>query len=107
MKKFIGNLHVKNKEKFKDIYYNRMKSYLRRDIYEHILSHKENDYFSLDEFNKRVNDLELVKKMSLELIPELEKLGWKCKTSFGGTGLFIFSSDEPPSSCWEENEQFS
>jgi hypothetical protein len=104
MRKFIGNLHVKNKEKFKDIYYNRMKSYLRRDIYEHVLSHTENDYFSLDEFNKRINDLELVKKMSSELIPELERLGWKCKTSFGGTGLFIFSSDEPPSSCWEESE---
>ena len=33
---------------------------------------------------------------------ELVKLGWKCKTSFGGTGLFIYSTEEPPPSCWEE-----
>jgi len=86
------------------MFYERMKCYLRRDIYEHVLSYGENDYFSLDKFNEHVRDMESVKKMVEEIIPELEKLGWHCKTSYGGTALFIYSTDTPPPSCWEENE---
>lgn len=107
MREFPSKLKPENKDSFKKVYYDRMKCYLRRDLYEHILSHNENDYFSLDKFNERVDDLELVKKMISELVRELEDLGWKCKTSFGGTGLFIYSTENPPPSCWEESEELS
>jgi hypothetical protein len=102
MKEFPSVCNPKNKNNFQLLNHDRLKCYLRRDLYEHIISHEENDYFSLDEFNRRVNNMELTKKLVNELIPELEGHGWKCKTSFGGTGLFIYSSDKPPSICWEE-----
>lgn len=102
MKEFPSVCNPKNKNNFQVLNYARLKCYLRRDLYEHIISHEENDYFSLDDFNRRVNNMEVTKKLVNDLIPELEKQGWKCKTSFGGTGLFIYSSEKPPSSCWEE-----
>jgi hypothetical protein len=95
MKIFPKQLNVNNKEAFNILFYQRMKCYLRRDIYEHIISHEETDYFSLDNFNNRVNNIELVKKMTSEIILELEDIGWKCKTSYGGTALFIYSGDKP------------
>ena len=109
MREFPSKLKPENKEIFPQLFYNRIKCYLRRDLYEHIISHKENDYFSLDEFNlnHHVKNIDLVKQMIDELIPDLKKLGWKCKTSFGGTGLFIYSTEKPPPSCWEETEDLS
>ena len=101
MKNFPSNLNVSNKDNFKDIQLNRLLCYLRRDIYEHILSHTEEDYFFLDNFNQRVNNMEQVKELVRKIIPELEELGWKCKLSYGDTGLFIYSSEQPPKNCWE------
>lgn len=101
MKEFPSTLKPTNKDNFNQMFYNRMKCYLRRDLFEHIISHDENDYFSLDQFNNRVNNIDMVKKIVDELVPELVSMGWNCKTSFGGTGLFIYSTDEPPPSCWE------
>ena len=102
MKEFSSKLTPQNKAKFSELWYDRNKCYLRRDLYEHILSQGENNYFSLDQFNQKVQNLELVKKMATEIIPELVALGWKCKLSFGGTGLFIYSSEKPPPNCWDE-----
>lgn len=102
MKKFPDSLDVKNKNKFPTISYNRWKSYLRRELFEHIISHTEEEYFSLDRFNQRVDNMELVQRAIKELIPELEQLGWKCILSFGETGLFIYS-EEKPANCWEED----
>jgi hypothetical protein len=102
MREFSSKLNVQNKERFAEIYYDRLKCYLRRDIYEHVLHKDENDYFSLDDFNRKYNNIDLVKKAINEIIPELEALGWKCKSSFGGTALFIYSTETPPPSCWEE-----
>lgn len=109
MKTFPETLNVNNKEKFPKIFYDRMICYLRRDIHEYMISRKdENEYFSVDEFNQvRVKDLDSTKKMMGELIKELESLGWNCKTSYGGTGLFVYSTKKPPASCWEETEEFS
>lgn len=107
MKDFPSKLNVENKETFSAVYTERTKCYLRRDIFEHVISHDENDYFYLDKFNEKYNDIELIRRLVEELIPELEALGWKCNLSFGGTGLFIYSTDEPPPSCWQETETFS
>lgn len=102
MKEFPVSLQVENKNNFNNLNKDRLKCYLRRDLYEHIISHDEQDYFSLDDFNKRVNNMFLTKELVKEIIPELEKLGWNCKTSFGGTGLFIYSTEEPPKNCFED-----
>lgn len=101
MKEFGNKLSTTNKNNFQKIIYERWKCYLRRDLYEHILSREESDYFSLDNFNQRVNNMETVVKMVKEVIPELEALGWKCLLSFGETGLFVYS-DKKPENCWEE-----
>jgi len=108
MKEFPGIFKPKNKETFSKLNYERLKCYLRRDLYEHIISHEEHDYFSLDDFNKRVNNMTLTKKLVKEVIIELEKLGWTCKISFGGTGVFIYGKpDNPPSNCFEDSIDFS
>jgi len=92
MQEFPGTLHVNNKENFQEMNYQKRKCSFRKTIFEHMLSHKESEYFSFEE-----NDLQIIK----ELVPELEELGWTCKLSFGDTGLFIYSG-EKPSNCWTE-----
>lgn len=101
MKEFPDSLNVSNKDKFPKLAYERWKCYLRRDLYEHILSHKPEDYFSLDKFNsERVENMDITRRLINDLIPELESFGWTCTLSFGGTGLFIYT-DEKPANCWE------
>lgn len=101
MKVFPNNLHVKNKDLFENIFYVRLTCYLRRDIYEHILKEPENNYFSLDKFNEKyVNDMNITRKLVKEIIKELEKLKWKCELAYGDTGLFIYSSENPPTNYW-------
>ena len=104
MKHFPSILNVNNKDNFPILYYNRILCYLRRKIYEHIIKEDENNYFDLDMFSISYNikDQKIIQKMVGVLIEELHKLGWKCKLSFGETGLFIYSSDKPPPSCWTE-----
>lgn len=107
MKEFPNILNTKHKDSFSELHYNRVLCYLRKAVYEHIISHDENSYFDLEKFGRlhfkeRKNREELVIKLSLVIQKELEKLGWKCKCSFGGTALFIFSSEKPPASCWDD-----
>lgn len=101
MKQFPNSLRVENKNKFKEIYLYRKKCYLRKELYEHIISHKENEYFILDTFLSSL-DKNDAKQIISSLIEELKNIGWKCKTSFGGTGLFIYSTENPPSNCYPE-----
>jgi hypothetical protein len=104
MKEFPEILNVNNKDKFEDIYNNRMTSYLRQKIYEHVIKNDQNNYFDLDNFrgSYKIKNIEDIKKMTNTIIEELCLLGWKCKLSYGGTALFIYSSDKPPSSCWDD-----
>lgn len=109
MKEFPSILNVKNKDRFNEVYYNRVLCYLRQAIYDHVISKDENSYFDLEIFGrgyfsengKQGKREELVEKMSSVMVDELTSLGWKCKTSFRGTGLFIYSSEKPPPSCWD------
>jgi hypothetical protein len=101
MIEFPQRLNVQNKDNFKEYNYSRVLCYLRRDIFEHMIREDENIYFDLDIFskkylNKNTDDL---KTMTTLVMGELKKLGWSCKTSFGDTGLFIYSTDAPPPSC--------
>jgi hypothetical protein len=106
MKELPLILNVKNIQSFPELYYNRVSCYFRKCIYEHVISQDENSYFDLDKFGRKYfkdKDIEeLTSKLSQSIILELEKLGWKCKLSFGGTALFIFSTDNPPPSCWDD-----
>lgn len=104
MKEFPSRLNVNNKNNFSTYYYERQLCYLRRNIYEHMISKDENSYFELDKFSRNYldNNTDLITRMTDVVISELEKLGWKCKTSFGGTGLFIYSTEKPPPSCFED-----
>ena len=103
MKVFPDKLNIINKDKFKNFNYNRNLCYLRQELYEHIIKENENNYFELDNFSKKYNiNLEDISKMKVTIIKELEDLGWKCKMGFGETGLFIYSTKELPSSCYQE-----
>lgn len=104
MKNFSDKLNISNKHNFQSLHYERTLCYLRRDIFEHVIKEDENSYFELDKFSRNYlnNNTKLITKMTETVISELEKLGWKCKTSFGGTGLFIYSTKNPPPSCFED-----
>jgi hypothetical protein len=107
MKEFKNSIHMSNKSNFQDIYYSRVLCYLRKNVFEHILREKENDYFDLEKFGylyfkNQNNREELVKKLSITIMDELQELEWKCKLSFGGTALFIYSTDDKPVSCWDD-----
>lgn len=104
MKEFPELLNVKNKDRFQEFHYNRTLLYLRKDIYEHMLkSINENNFYDLDKFNKlHLNNMDDLQKMVQDIMSELKYLGWKSKLSFGNTALFIYSTDNPPSSCWDD-----
>ena len=97
MKYFPENLESKNKLNFPQINYSRIKCYLRRDLYDHIISKEESEYFDLDDFSvRRLKNKTLLDKMVGELCIELENIGWCTGISFGGTGLFIYKDRENP-----------
>ena len=104
MREFNKNIHAGNKNHFRQIYADRVLCYIRRDIYEHILRENEDSYFALDTFfrNYKITDIKSKNQMVKTIMKELHDLGWKTKTSFGSTGLFIYSSDNPPSNCFED-----
>jgi len=101
MIEFPSMLNVNNKDSFQEIYYNRVLCYVRRDIYEHIISQDENNYFDLEKFQHKYKlTVDNRDTIATTIIQELENIGWKCKKSFGDTALFIYSSENPPKSCW-------
>ena len=102
MKKFPDTLNVKNKHNFISNNYDRIISIFRVEIHDHILDKDENEYFDLDYFSKKYldNNSKEMQKMASTIQKELQELGWKTNLSFGDTGLFIYSTEEKPSSCW-------
>ena len=115
MREFPKKISVNNKEHFNEYHFERCLCYLRRDIIEFLYKRgddvkNENDYFQLDKFNEEyVGNKEVMAKLVDIVIEELEADGmnWNCKTCFHNTGLFIYSTEEPPPSCWGGDEEFS
>jgi hypothetical protein len=104
MKEFPSLMTPDRAHLFRDLVEQRLSCYLRRDIYEFVTSRaSENEYFDLDKFSvERGKNITLVREIAKKIILELQKLGWKCKTSFGCTGLFIYSTENPPPNCFED-----
>jgi thymidine kinase len=103
MKEFPSRLNPKNKEKFSKYCYDRNLAYMRRDIFELVILGDENKFFDLDKFS-RLNSVSEndIRSMCIVVMDELKNLGWNVKTSFGGTGLFIYSTENPPPSCYAD-----
>lgn len=103
MKEFPSYLIPKNKESFSIRKYNRNLAYIRMEIYENMIDGDENNYFDLDKFSRKYNiRKEDLDKMLKDVVDELQNLGWNTKTSFGCTALFIYSTDNPPKSCYDD-----
>jgi hypothetical protein len=103
MKEFPDHLVPANKHKFPKYRYERNLAYLRKEITELVLRCDENTYFALDVF-ARANSVKKddMEKMTKVVMTELTGMGWNTKTSFAGTGLFVYSTDTPPPSCYED-----
>jgi len=103
MREIPSKLHVRNIPKFRKVYLRRVVCYMRRAIYEHVLSSSENDYFTIEDFrNKHRLTLAEVSDIVAQMIEELEELGWNCKTSYNDTALFIYSTEDPPPLCFPD-----
>jgi hypothetical protein len=103
MNSFPESINVKNISNFPSINCQRIKSILREEIHNLILTRKdENVYVDLDVFlMKHCNRKTcLLEKIVIDITKELHDLGWKTKLGFGETGLFVYSTENPPSSCW-------
>lgn len=103
MKQFPNKISTSNRENFPNISFNRNMCYLRRDIYEHIIFNKEDEYFDVDVWcrNRLKNDTVVMKRMVDIIINELENKGWTCKLTFGASALFIYAN-EPPVNYFED-----
>ena len=96
-------LHVNNKENFSSINNMRLLIMINDEIFNLLVSRKsENEYYDLDNFCNRHLSRNITKMHELmeDVIKKLVKLEWKCKYSFNDTGLFIYSTETPPPSCW-------
>ena len=92
--------HVNNKNNFHKIWEKSVEYKLRNNILEFLLSREsEDDYYDLDK-QILIYGEKLVSRIIPIIISELENLKWKTKLSFGNTGLFIYSTSEPPKTCW-------
>ena len=74
----------------------------KRDTASRISRKSENDYYDLDNFcSRHLNrDIKLMHEIMEDVINRLKVLKWNCKYSFNDTGLFIYSTETPPPSCW-------
>lgn len=98
MNSFGKELNVLNKDNFRDIFFNLSVSRLRKHIYNFMLHRvEENDFFDIDMFNRKyVKNMNSTNEMINLIVSELNELGWKTFIGFGGTGLYIYSSEELP-----------
>lgn len=103
MDTFSDRLIPANKSQFHVLRVKRLAAKFRSELTDLILAGNENNYFSLDDFCRKYN-INRSEQQILEstVLAELTAKGWKCKTSFGGTGLFIYSSEKPPSNCYDD-----
>ncbi len=92
--------NIKNKENFKTMLYSLNLYILRGEVFELLLRRKnEEDYFDLAVFHTTYPSNELT-LLTNTIMDELKELGWYCTLAFGNRGLYIHSTEKPPSTCW-------
>jgi hypothetical protein len=98
MQSFSGDISPLNKENFEKLWIEKSKDRLRKHIYNFILSrNNDNDFFDIDIFNRKyIKDINKTNNIVNDIVVELNKLGWKTYIGFGGTGLYIYDSDDLP-----------
>ena len=116
MKILPHKLAVGNRCNFRKYHIERTLLYLRKEIYEHLLERKyqpemssediemiENNYLDLTQLSNKYNiTIQEIQPMVGVVGEELVELGWKYKKSFADTGLFIYSTEDPPPSCFDQ-----
>lgn len=103
MESFPDHIHVNNINNNKlNLYRNMLLCLFRKEIYDTLITRKdETEYIDLDMFSRKYcNNMKLMNSILDDIIVEIHKLGWKTKLSFGDTGLFIYSTENPPVNCW-------
>lgn len=83
---------------------------LRGQIFMFLLSRKsEDEYFDLEIARRNFSAIDnigtviqepILRSLTEPIQTELSELGWKTQLAFGQTGLFIYSSENPPKTCW-------
>ena len=101
MNSFPTFLKPANKSHFKRYREHFLLGLLRQEITDNVLCGDENNYYALDIFQNahKLTDKQ-INRLTKRITGELTALGWNIKTSFGNTGLFIYSTEEPPPSCF-------
>lgn len=101
MDSFPTNLTPENKDTFSELYDTYWKRCIREEIYKKIITGDEADFFDHDCFaRKNYLNLDQIRKLMYQVIDELKELGWKIKTSYGDTAVFIYSTDTLPRGAW-------
>lgn len=103
MNSFPITIRVENKLNFAEMNIDRITSIFREEIFTTIIRRKdENEYIDLDTFSRQYcgNKSNTMNIILNKIRDELHNLGWKTELSFGDSGLFIYSTDEKPTSCW-------
>lgn len=93
----LSELHVSRKSEFSHIHRAYYLKKLRNQVMRWMLVGNENDFFDLDQFNRSyLNNRDLMNELVGDVTVELHGLGWKTFLGFGGTGLYVYSSEERP-----------
>lgn len=101
MDKFPEHLLPERKEEFTEIRKDILTNQMRKDIYDLMIKGNENDFFDLVVFrNRHQLTSSEVREIADILILELNERGWKTVLSYADTGLFIYSTENPPPGAW-------
>lgn len=101
MNTFPQELNISNKDSFSSLLFSENLKTLRNELYNFMIRGNESDFYDLDTFNRKyVKDINETHKMVDMLCQELNELGWKTYLGFGGTGLYIYSTEEKPKNAW-------
>lgn len=99
----MENLTPLNTDKFPVILAEHIKNLILSDIKLLLITRKdENSYLDLDKYYAQFKSNNgIVSKVVTEIQEYLQNvLQWKTALGFGNTGLFIYSTEELPKSCW-------
>jgi iron-sulfur cluster repair protein YtfE (RIC family) len=95
--KMDTRFHVSNKDNFERLLEDENLAILRREICRHLMKENESDFYDITEFNRMyVGNMNLTNILINRIVTELQNLGWNTFLGFGGTGLYIYSTNDLP-----------